>query len=117
YSGNAVGKGAIMVSVDSANRTAAASLKVRFLDQASFDTMAALNDGSLDFLIKTKLPPPLGETTFNVALTHETAKLGAKISMPVSVTADWGFGKFSINKAAQVDADLKIVTTRNGATG
>jgi hypothetical protein len=117
YSGNGVGKNAIMVVVDAGNHTAAASLKVRFLGQASIDTIGALNDGSLNFVVKTKLPAPLGETSFSVELGHDMASIMASIHMAVGVKADWGWGKFSIANAAQVEADLKIVASTSGATG
>lgn len=115
YIGNGVGKNAVLIAVDSDNRTAAASLKVRFLGQASIDTIGSLKDDALSFMVKAKLPAPLGETTFSAEFGHETATIITTISMPVGVKADWGGGKFSIAKAAQVEADLKIVAGPSGA--
>ncbi len=117
FSGNNVGKNAIMVEVDSRNHSAAASLKVRLFGQSTIDVVGKLNDRSMDFVIKAKLPQPLGETGFSAAMANDTATLRARVQMEVSVKADWGSGKFSINKAAKVEADLKIEARPGSATG
>jgi len=117
FSGNQVGKNAIMVELDGENRSAAGSLKVRLFGQTAVDAIGALSDRSLDFIVKAKLPPPIGETSFAAALEHDTVTLSAGIHMSVDVKAEWGFGKFRIAKAASVDADLKIIAKPNGATG
>lgn len=117
FSGNAVGKNAIVVELDGEGRTAAASLRVRILGQPAIDAIGALNDRSLSFVVKAKLPAPLGEQNFSVELGRDTATLTAGVQMSVGIKAEWGFGKFRIAKAAQVEAALEIVATPNGATG
>ncbi len=117
FSGNAVGKNAIMVEVAADSPGAAASLKVRVFGQSSIDAIGRLNESALAFQVAAKMPAPLPDASFSVDLRHEVASLTSRIAMTLDIKADWGGGDFGISKAAQVEVDLAIVATRDGATG
>ena len=117
FSGHQVGKNAIAIDIDSENRSASASLKVKIFGQNTIDAIGVLTERSLNFIVKSKLPMPLGDSDFAAALEHETVTLTTRASMAVDVKAEWYGGGLVISKAVQVDVGLQIVAKPNSATG